>query len=396
MRRGCGVRNVETVNHREREDVTKLISKSLELPAFLAPNRVFMAPMTRMRAGQPGDVPTDLMVEYYSQRAGAGLIVTEGAQISPEGKGYADTPGIYSDGQIDGWRKITDAVHAAGGRIAIQLWHVGRLTHESLQGGKPGVSASAIAFDGTVTLKRANGERYSAGCPTPRALEINEIARIVEDYRRATRNAREAGFDMVEIHAANGYLLQQFMSVSSNRRTDEYGGSLRNRARLPLEVVDALIDEWDSDHVGIRLSPMIKFGGLDDADGTDMGLYMAAALQERGVGYLHLCEPDWAEGPALDNEFRSALRKAFSGIIIGAGNYGVAKAEEMIAEGFVDAAAFGRPFIANPDLPTRLFEDLPLADVDFDAAYGADVAGYAKGYTDYPAAGGDARHDQRY
>ncbi|MDN4522233.1 MULTISPECIES: alkene reductase [Mycolicibacterium] len=366
--------------------MTKLISKPLELPAFVTPNRVFMAPMTRMRAAQPGDVPTDLMVEYYTQRAGAGLIVTEGSQISPEGKGYADTPGIHSDAQVAGWRKVTDAVHAAGGRISLQLWHVGRLTHETLQGGKPGVSASAIDFDGTVTLKHADGERYTAQSPTPRALEVSEIPRLIEDYRRATRNAREAGFDMVEIHGANGYLLQQFMSVSSNHRDDRYGGSLQNRARLPLEVVDALTEEWDAAHVGIRLSPMIKFGGLDDTDGMEMGLYMAAALQERGVGYLHLCEPDWAEGPALDSEFRSGLRNAFSGIIIGAGNYTVAKADEMIAEGFIDAAAFGRPFIANPDLPRRLFEELPLAEVDFDTVYGSDVAGYPQGYTDYPTA----------
>ncbi|GAB3237121.1 alkene reductase [Mycolicibacterium hippocampi] len=366
--------------------MTKLISKPLELPAFVAPHRVFMAPMTRMRAASPGDVPTDLMVEYYTQRAGAGLIVTEGAPISPEGKGYADTPGIYSDPQVAGWRKITDAVHEAGGRIAIQLWHVGRLTHETLQGGKPGVSASAIDFDGTVTLKRADGERYTAQCPTPRALEVSEIPELIDDFRRAARNARAAGFDMVEIHGANGYLLQQFMAVTSNQRTDQYGGSLENRARLPLEVVDAVIDEWDAAHVGVRLSPMIKFGGLDDADGMDMGLYLAAALQERALGYLHLCEPDWADGPELDSDFRAALRKVFSGIIIGAGNYTVAKAEEMIAEGFIDAAAFGRPFIANPDLPTRLFDDLALTEVDLPSVYGSDVAGYPRGYTDYPTA----------
>jgi N-ethylmaleimide reductase len=366
--------------------MTKLISKPLELPAFVAPNRVFMAPMTRMRAVQPGDLPTDLMAEYYTQRAGAGLIVTEGAQISPEGKGYADTPGIHTDAQIAGWRKVTDAVHAAGGRIAIQLWHVGRLTHETLQGGKPGVSASAIDFDATVTLKHEDGERYSATCPTPRALETAEIPRLVSDYRRATRNAREAGFDMVEIHGANGYLLQQFMSVTSNRRTDQYGGNVENRARLALEVVDAVIGEWDAAHVGIRLSPMIKFGGLDDADGMEMGLYLAAALQERALGYLHLCEPDWAGGPELDSDFRAALRNAFSGIIIGAGHYTVAKAEEMIADGFIDAAAFGRPFIANPDLPTRLFEDLTLTEVDFPSVYGSEPAGYPQGYTDYPTA----------
>ena len=360
---------------------TSILTKPLTLPALTTTNRVFMAPMTRSRAGA-GDVPTDLTVEYYRQRAGAGLIVTEGSQISPEGKGYADTPGIYSDEQVAGWKRVTDAVHTAGGRIALQLWHVGRVTHESYQDGGSGVSASALPFDGRATIKNAAGQVESVPSPTPRALTTEEIARVVEDYRRATANARRAGFDMVEIHGANGYLLQQFMSASSNARTDAYGGSLENRARFPLEVVDAVVSEWDAQHVGIRISPMIKFGGLDDADGLEMGLHLAARLAERDLGYLHVSEPDWTGGPALDDNFRIALRSAFPGVIIGAGNYDTNKATTLIEKGYIDAAAFGRPFISNPDLPTRLTAGLALNQTDFGLVYG----GGAAGYTDYQPA----------
>ncbi|WP_222194982.1 alkene reductase [Modestobacter italicus] len=352
----------------------------LSLPAFTAPNRVFMAPMTRMRADQPGDTATELMAEYYAQRAGAGLIVTEGTQISPEGKGYFATPGIYSAEQVVAWHRVTDAVHGAGGKIAAQLWHVGRVTHPDLQNGGPGVSASALPFDGSTTIADIDGNLVSAPCPTPRELRTEELPRIVEDYRRATRNARDAAFDMVEIHGANGYLLQQFMSSSSNLRTDEYGGSLENRARFPLEVVDAVVDAWDAAHVGVRISPLIKFGGLDDADGLEMGLYIAERLNERNIGYLHLSEPDWAEGPVLDDDFRVKLREAFSGVIIAAGGYDAAKAERVLGSGWADAIAFGKSFIANPDLPTRLAIGAGLNPLRPELIYGGGRAGY----TDYP------------
>ncbi|MEV6712742.1 alkene reductase [Lentzea sp. NPDC051208] len=354
---------------------------SLSLPAFSTTNRVFMAPMTRMRSAQPGDVPTDLMSEYYTQRAGAGLIVTEGSQISPQGKGYFATPGIHTDEQIAGWRRITDAVHDKGGKIALQLWHVGRVTHSVFQGGEPGVSASAVPFRGTTTIQGPDGELVTAPCPTPRALTVEELPGIVEDYRRATVNARSAGFDMVEIHGANGYLLQQFMSISSNQRDDEYGGSIDNRARFPLEVVDAVVDAWDAAHVGMRISPMIKFGGLDDSDGLEMGLHIASELNRRELGYLHLCEPDWADGPELDDDFRIKLREAFNGVIIAAGNYTATKSARVLEAGWADAIAFGRPFIANPDLPHRLFNDTPLNELRPELIYG----GGAAGYTDYPA-----------
>ncbi len=353
----------------------------LALPAFEVKNRVFMAPMTRMRAGQPDDVATDLTREYYTQRAGAGLIVTEGTQISPEGKGYEATPGIYSPAQVDAWRAVTDAVHAAGGRIAAQLWHVGRITHPAVHGGTPGVSASAIPFRGTTTIAGPDGSLTSVDCPTPRALSVEELPRIAEDFRRATRNARDAGFDMVEIHGANGYLLQQFMSTSSNHRADAYGGSLENRAKFPLEVVDAVIGEWDPAHVGMRISPLIKFGGLDDADGLEMGMYIASELNRRALGYLHLCEPDWADGPELDDDFRIKLRNAFDGVIIAAGNYTTTKTDRILAHGWADAIAFGRPFIANPDLPRRLAAGADLNPLRADLIYGGGTAGY----TDYPA-----------
>lgn len=364
--------------------MSELLANALDLPALQTKNRVFMAPMTRMRAGQPGNLPTDLMAEYYAQRAGAGLIVTEGVQITPEGQGYADTPGIHSAEQVAGWRKVTDAVHAAGGRIALQLWHVGRITHPAVHGGEPGVSTSALPFDGTSTIKAEDGSLVSVECPTPRALAAEELPRIAENFRQATINAREAGFDMVEIHGANGYLLQQFMSTSSNYRDDEYGGSLTNRARFPLEVVDAVVDAWDAAHVGMRLSPMIKFGGLDDADGLEMGLHMARQLEQRGMGYLHLCEPDWAGGPAITDDFRVALREAFTGIIVSAGNYDVPKAEKVLSSGWSNAVAFGKPYIANPDLADRLINDIELNDQRPETFYGTAPESYAEGYTDYP------------
>jgi N-ethylmaleimide reductase len=361
----------------------------VSLGAVKAPNRVFMAPLTRMRATQPGDVPNDLMLEYYRQRASAGLIVSEGAQISPEGKGYMDTPGIYSDEQVAGWRRVTDAVHEAGGRIAVQLWHTGRVGHESLHDGELPVSASALPYRNRTTVRGADGRPTRVECPTPRALTLSELPRLVADYAHATAAAREAGFDLVEIHGAHGYLLHQFMSPSSNQRDDEYGGSLAARARLALEVLDAVIGAWDADHVGIRISPIGHFNGLDDAEGAEMGLHLAAAFAERELGFLHLSEPDWAGGPQLTIDFRTALRAAFPGTLIGAGNYDVDKATRLLADGLIDAAAFGRPFIANPDLPARLASGAVLNEPDLATFYG----GGAEGYTDYPALDDEALDD---
>ncbi|TCJ29998.1 N-ethylmaleimide reductase [Nocardioides jejuensis] len=360
--------------------MTSRLFEPLTVGAVELPHRVVMAPLTRMRATQPGDVPNELMAEYYTQRAGAGLLITEGTQISPQGKGYADTPGIYSPEQVAGWRAITDAVHAAGGRIAPQLWHTGRVSHESLHDGALPVSASAIPFRNRTSLKDADGNVYRADCPVPHALTVEEIKAVVEDYRRASANAREAGFDLAEIHGAHGYLLHQFLAADSNQRTDEYGGSLENRARLMLEVLDAVIDAWDADHVGIRISPIGSFNGTEDPKGAEAGLYLAAEFARRGIAFLHLSEPDWAGGPELTEEYRKELRAAFPGVIIGAGAYDPSKAERLIEAGLIDAAAFGRAYIANPDLDVRLRTGAPLNAPDLATFYG----GGAAGYTDYP------------
>ena len=343
-------------------------------------NRVVMAPLTRMRATPPGDVPNDLMVEYYRQRAGAGLIVTEGTQISPIGKGYMDTPGIYSRDQVAGWAKVTDAVHAEGGVIAAQLWHVGRVSHESFHDGELPVSASAEPFTNRTTIRGADGSPTRVNCPTPRVLTVAEIGQTVDDYRRATENARTAGFDLVELHGAHGYLLHQFMSASSNHRDDAYGGSQENRGRIVLEAVDAAIGAWEPSRVGIRISPFGAFNGLEDGD-EPMALYLASEFAARGLGFLHLSEPDWAGGPKIEDGFRRRLREAYDGVIIGAGNYTVEKAERLLEAGLIDAAAFGRSFIANPDLPERLRVGAELNPPNPATFYGGGEAGY----TDYPA-----------
>jgi N-ethylmaleimide reductase len=357
------------------------LMKPLQVGPLTLQNRIVMPALTRMRATPPGDVPNDLMREYYAQRASAGLVTSEGTQISPQGKGYLDTPGIHSAEQVAGWRRITDAVHAVGGLMAAQLWHVGRVSHESFHDGALPVSASAVPYRNRTTIKGPDGRPVRADCPTPHALTVDEIQAVVDDYRAATRNARTAGFDLVELHGAHGYLLHQFMSAESNHREDEYGGSLENRARLTLEVVDATIDAWGSERVGIRLSPLGVFNGLDDSAGAEMGLFLAAELAARDIAFLHVSEPDWAGGPAYSDGFREQLRAAFPGPIIGAGAYDVDKAERLLEAGLVDAVAFGRAFIANPDLPERIRRGLPLNDPDKTTFYG----GGAAGYTDYPA-----------
>ena len=361
--------------------MTISLFQPIQIGDSLLPNRIFMAPLTRMRASQPGDIPNALMAEYYGQRAGAGLVISEASQISPEAKGYADTPGIYSAEQVAGWKLTTEAVHRAGGHIGMQLWHVGRVSHSSLQpDGQAPVSASDRPYENKTTLKDENGKVYRVPCSTPRALRTEEIPRLLEDYRHATRCAREAGFDMVEIHAAHGYLLHQFMSAESNFRDDAYGGSLENRARLCLETVDAVVGEWDAAHVCIRISPLGIFNGLNDSAGEAMGLYLATEFAKRGLGYLHLSEPDWAGGPALSDDFRIRLRAAFPGVIVVAGNYTLEKAQPLLDAGLIDAVAFGRPFIANPDLPKRLEQGHPLNEGRMALYYG----GGAEGYTDYP------------
>jgi N-ethylmaleimide reductase len=367
-------------------DVVRLVADlfdDLTIGAVTAPNRVLMAPLTRMRAPAPEHLPNDLMREYYAQRASAGLVISEGTQISPEGQGYADTPGIHSDAQVAAWRGITDAVHDAGGRIAAQLWHTGRVNHPSLHDGEPSVSASTLPSGGRTSLAGPDGRLVRAESPAPRALRTDEMPRVVDDYRRATANARDAGFDLAEVHAAHGYLLHQFLSPNSNLREDGYGGSPAARARLLTEVVDAAAEEWSADRIGVRISPVGSFNGVEDPAGEATGLLVAELLAERGVAFLHLSEPDWVGGDALTDGFRERLREAFPGPIVAAGSYDLAKAERVMEHGWVDAVAFGRAFIANPDLPRRLRDGLPLNDPDKTTFYGGDDAGY----TDYPEHG---------
>ncbi|MDA5193153.1 alkene reductase [Govanella unica] len=334
------------------------------------PNRIIMSPLTRTRAVGEGNVPNDLMVEYYRQRASAGLIISEGVPVSPQGIGYANVPGIWSDAQVAGWKKVTKAVHNAGGRIFMQIWHVGRVSDPSFLNGELPVGPSALAAPGHVALLRPKTDHV-----TPRALDRSEIPGIVEDFRKGAENAKRAGFDGVEIHGANGYLLDQFLQTSSNQRTDDYGGSLENRARLMLEVTDAAISVWGPGRVGMHLAPRGDVHGMGDNDLEATFTYVARELGKRRIAFLLSREkigPD-SLGPKL--------KTAFGGVYVA--NEGLTKesAEQVLNEGWADAVAFGKDFIANPDLPQRLALDAPLNPVVFATMYGAT----AEGYTDYPA-----------
>lgn len=350
----------------------------MKLGAIEIANRVVMAPLTRNRAME--DVPTDLHVEYYRQRATAGLVITEATQISPEGKGYAWTPGIYSEAQVEGWKKVTDAVHSVGGKIVLQLWHVGRISHTSLQeDGKAPVAPSAIQAEGVQTF---DGEQM-VQVSTPRALEAPELQRIVKDFAQATANARAAGFDGVEVHAANGYLIDQFLKDGPNKRDDHYGGSLENRARLLGEVLDAVVAEWDAGHVGVRLSPFSGANGAEDSDPKGLAEFLMDFVSGRGLAYLHMVEGQTGgarDAQGLTPEILSDLKARFDGPWMGNNGYDRELAMERVENGEADAVAFGRPFIANPDLVLRLREGAELAEGDPATYYG----GGREGYTDYP------------
>ena len=346
----------------------------VRIGALELPNRIAMAPMTRNRS--PGTVPTALNALYYRQRASAGLIITEASQIAPEGVGYPNTPGIHTEAQVEAWRQVTDAVHAEGGRVFIQLWHVGRISHPSLQpGGALPVAPSAIRPEGQSFTYEGLKDYV-----TPRALDIGEIPGVVEAYAQATRNARAAGFDGVEIHAANGYLIDQFLRSGSNRRDDAYGGPVDRRARFLLEVTDAVVAAWDAGRVGVRLSPCGGFNSMHDDDPAETFTYAARALGERALAYLHVIE--FVE--THDAFDFGAIRDAFGGPYMANGAYDLAKAARAIGQGRADLVSFGVPFIANPDLPERLASGAPLAEADQATFYG----GNEKGYTDYPPRNG--------
>jgi N-ethylmaleimide reductase len=338
--------------------------------------------MTRARSTQPGDVPNALNARYYAQRASAALIVTEASQISAQGKGYSFTPGIHSREQVAGWRLVTDAVHAAGGRIFLQLWHVGRMSHPDFHDGELPVAPSAVPFDAQIwKVDPATGMGAMVDCPTPRALARDEIKGIVADFRQAARNAMSAGFDGVEIHGANGYLIDQFLRMTSNVRTDEYGGSRKNRLRFLTEVVNAVADEVGAERTAIRLAPFLTARGMACPDILPTILEATEFLQARGIAYLHLVEADWDDAPQFTEEFRQAIRARFTRPIIVAGNYDEARADWVLSSGYADLVAFGRPFVANPDFPRRLADGLPLSAFDGSTLFGGDE----RGYSDYSA-----------
>lgn len=347
----------------------------LQMGALRLPNRIAMAPLTRNRAG-PGNVPQAMNVAYYRQRASAGLIISEATQICPEGLGYPNTPGIHNKAQVAGWKDVTDAVHAAGGRIVMQLWHVGRISHPSLQpDGKLPVAPSAVRPAGKAMTFTGMQDFV-----TPRALEADEIPGIIEQYRRAAENARRAGFDGVEVHNANGYLLDQFLRDGTNQRTDDWGGALENRMRLPIAVLEAVISVWGADRVGIRLSPSGTMNDMHDSDPeTTFGTFIER-LSGYGLAYLHLMDPSHSDlrhgaQPLPARGFRAR----YPGVMMVNTEYDGAKAHAALAQNEADLVSFGRLFIANPDLPARLAQNAPLNTPDPATFYGGD----ARGYTDY-------------
>jgi N-ethylmaleimide reductase len=344
-------------------------------------NRVALAPMTRSRA-LDGGVPNPLAARYYAQRASAGLLISEGSQVSPQGVGYVRTPGIHSAAQVEGWKPITEAVHQAGGVIFLQLWHVGRLSHPDFHGGALPVAPSAIAASGA-EVWTPNGK---SAAPTPRALETAELPGIVEQFRLAAENAKAAGFDGVEIHGANGYLLDQFLRDGSNQRSDAYGGSIENRARLPLEVADAVISVWGPERVGYRVAPSFARWGMADSSPVETFSYLARELSARRIGYLHVAEGVQGISTPADPSQRIApiLRQVFQGVLIEAGGYDRASGDAAIDAGEADLVAFGVPFLANPDLVERLRAGAPLNAPQFESFYATPSGDDAAGYTDYP------------
>ncbi|MCX5723876.1 MAG: alkene reductase [Nitrospirae bacterium] len=348
----------------------------IQLGPYRLRNRIVMAPLTRNRAGQ-GQVPQPMNVRYYQQRASAGLIISEATQVCPEGVGYPNTPGIHSDQQVQGWRAITEAVHHEGGRIFLQLWHVGRISHPSLQpGGALPVAPSAIKPEGDVIT-------YEGLKPfvTPRALDSAELPGIVAHYRQGAQHALEAGFDGVEIHAANGYLLDQFLRDGSNHRTDAYGGSIEHRARLLLEVVEAVTQVWGRERVGVRISPVNPFNSMYDSAPEQTFGYVAERLGALKLAYLHVVEMDQSGVTTGQSVDFHRLRDLFGGIYMVCGCYTYERARAALAKGDADLIAFGRLFLANPDLPKRFADGAPLNVPQVETFYGGDE----KGYTDYPS-----------
>lgn len=345
----------------------------LQIGSLRLPNRIVMAPLTRLRAADPVHVPNALMAEYYTQRASAGLLISEGVPVSPDGVGYQNVPGLWTDEQVSGWKQVTDAVHRAGGRIVAQLWHVGRVSDPSLLNGRTPVAPSAIAPAGNVSLLRPQRPFV-----VPRALTVDEIRQVVADFGRAAANARAAGFDGVTIHAANGYLLDQFLQDGSNVRDDAYGGSIENRARILLEVTDAVTAVWDASRVGVHLAPRSPSHSMADRQPAQTFGYVAQALGQRGIGFLFVREAP-GEGALLPQ-----LKQAFGGAVIANDGFDQDAAQAVLDRGDADAVAFGRAYIANPDLVERLAQRAALNALDPATLYGAPDGPPARGYVDYP------------
>ena len=347
-----------------------------QLGPLALPNRFIMAPLTRGRAN-PDRVPNDLMTEYYAQRASAGLIITEATAVSAQGFGWFGAPAIYTEAHVAGWQKITDAVHQAGGRIFLQLWHMGRVSHPDFLDGELPVAPSAIAATGDTHTP--TGKKLYV---TPRALETAEIAGVVEDYARGARLARQAGFDGVEIHGANGYLIDQFLRDGSNHRTDQYGGSIENRVRFLVEVAKAVVKSWTADRVGVRLSPLGQYNDMKDSTPLQTFTHAADELNRLGLAYLHVLEGlpgHWSHVPG--ERITPHLRKAFHGPLIVNAGYDAAKAEHAIQSGETDLVAFGVPLLANPDYVERVRRGAPLNQPNMATFYSSGP----EGYTDYPA-----------
>ncbi len=357
--------------------MTKTLFDPVTLGGITLKNRILMAPLTRGRAGD-SRIPNDLMVEYYSQRASAGLIISEATAISEQGFGWAGAPGIYTDEMEAGWKRVTDAVHKRGGKMVLQLWHMGRLSHPVFQNGQPTVAPSALKPEG-FTRDASGKKEYTV----PRGLEVSELPAIIEDYVTATRRALRAGFDGVEIHGANGYLLDQFIRDGANQRNDEYGGSIENRMRFPLRVIEAVVAEAGANKTGIRISPTNPNGGTKDSDPVATFTTYAKALNDFNLAYVHVMEPYPESGKFFEGTpyVTPEIRKAYKGNMILNGGYGLEQGNKDINSGLAQAIAFGVPFLANPDLVQRLKSGAPLNEPHMESFYG----GGAEGYIDYPA-----------
>jgi N-ethylmaleimide reductase len=356
---------------------------SYNLKGLEIKNRFLMAPMTRSRASQPGDIPNELMATYYSQRASAGIIITEATQVSLQGMGYAKTPGIYTSEQIEGWKLTTNAAHKAGSKIFLQLWHVGRVSSAKVNGLQPLAPSALIAqktnvyiFDGA-----SNGDATFVPVDEPREMTKTDIENAIEEFKQGAKNAIEAGFDGVEIHGANGYLIDQFLRSNSNKRTDAYGGSQANRIRLLLEITTAVANAIGKEKTGVRLSPFISFKDMNDPEILETIMIAANELNKLDIAYIHLCEADWDDAPQIPTEFRKALRANFKNTIIATGNKTPQEGEDLLENNLVDLIGFGRKFLTNPDYPARVKANASMNEIsDSHTLFGG---GTAKGYTDY-------------